>query len=184
MKSMTKPSNFAAIEKTTGKTWEEWVKYLEGIGAKDLPHKDIANHVRNKLKTTQENAGWWAQSITVAYEQHIGRRKPGQRNDGTYEVSATKTRPGNMDDAIKVWLFLVHGKKEFSGVAITKAPTISQTDKRRHWSCGLADGSRVHADVSEKSPGKVLLAITHEKLDSQKATEKWRGYWKSLLAKA
>jgi hypothetical protein len=182
MKRMTKPSNFAAIEKTTGKTWEEWVKYLEGIGAKDLPHKDIANHVRNKLKATQENAGWWAQSITVAYEQYIGRRKPGQRSDGTYEVSVTKTRPGTMEDAMKVWLFLIQGKDEFSGIAITIPPTISQTDKRLHWVCGLADGSRVRADTSESS-GKVRLAITHGKLTDQKAMEKWRAYWKTLLAK-
>lgn len=179
---MVKASNIAAIEQATNKTWKEWVKYLESINAKDLPHKEIANHVRQKL-TSHESGGWWAQSITVAYEQHIGRRKPGQRNDGTFEVSITKSRQGVIEDALNVWLFLVNGKDEFSGIAITKPPAIKQTPKRRHWSCGLADGSRIHAHVSERSPGKVILAITHEKLADQEAMGKWRIYWKTFLAR-
>lgn len=101
----------------------------------------------------------------------------------TFQVSVTKTRPGVIDDAMKVWLILVHGKQEFSNQAITKPPTMTQTDKKRHWTCTLADGSHIEADVSEKS-GKVALVITHKKLATQSAAETWRKFWKSFLEKA
>ncbi len=112
---MTKSSNIDAIEQKTSTSWEGWLDYLKSIDAENLPHKDIADHVRSKLASSLENAGWWAQSITVAYEQHIGRRNPGQRSDGSYEATASKTINGSMDDAMNAWLNLISGKKDFNG---------------------------------------------------------------------
>lgn len=178
---MTKPANIPAIEETTKITWSEWLKYLDGIKAKDLSHKEIANQVYEKLKGTVANASWWAQSVAVAYEQHIGRRKPGQRNDGTYEVSVAKTMTGSMDEAMQAWLKYFDNRTEFEGAAITKPPATSQTDKRSHWGCGLEDGSRVNVDVSPKTNNKVLLSITHIKLSSQAQKDKWQAYWKTEL---
>lgn len=149
---MTKPSNISAIEKTTKQSWSEWLTYLEAIGAKDLTHKEIAQKVYDKL-----GDGWWAQSVTVAYEQHIGRRQPGQRNDGGYEISVSKTLTGNMDAALQEWLHLVAGKTEFSNVAISGEPKTSETEKWRHWRCTLSDGSRVNAAVYQKTPEKPIL---------------------------
>ena len=179
---MTKAANIESIEKATGRAWAEWLAYMESIKADKLSHKEIAGHVREELKGELENGGWWAQGVTVAYEQHIGRRNPGQRSDGTYEVSATKTLGGSMDEGMEAWLGLVKGRKDFAGIAITKAPTSTQTDKRRHWACGLQDGTRVNADVSLRSSGTAMIAVTHSKLDSQNAAETWRAYWKSQLA--
>lgn len=178
---MTKSSNIAAIEETTKTAWTEWVTFLDSIGAKDLPHKEIAERVYAKLEGMGEQGGWWAQAVTVAYEQHIGRRQPGQRSDGTFEVSISKILPGSMDDAMKVWLKAVAGKTEFDKVKIAKAPTTTQTDKRRHWACNLADGSRLNADVYPKTADKVTLSIVHAKLTTAAAAERWRTYWKSFI---
>ncbi len=93
---MTRAANIPAIEKSTNIAWTEWLLFLESIGAKNLSHKEIAQHVHNKLKASHENSGWWAQGITVAYEQHIGRRKPGQTNDGFFQVAVSKTLAGTI----------------------------------------------------------------------------------------
>lgn len=179
---MTKPVNIAAIEEETQRPWSEWLSYLESINAKDLPHKEIAERVYERLEAEGGNGGWWAQSITVAYEQHIGRRQPGQRSDGSYEVSVSKVMNGSMDDAMRAWQTAVKGKTEFSKVTISRPPTTTQTDKRRHWACSLADGTRVNADVYPKIAEKVSLSIVHTKLQSAADADRWRTYWKSVLA--
>lgn len=179
---MTKPVNIPAIEEVTKTTWTEWVTFLDGIGAKGLPHKDIAERVYTKLESMGEQGGWWAQAVTVAYEQHIGRRQPGQRSDGSFEVSVSKVVSGSLDDAMKIWQKVVAGKTEFNKVKIVGEPTTTQTDKRRHWACNLADGTRLNADAYPKSPGKVSLVIVHTKLNDAKASETWRTYWKELIS--
>jgi hypothetical protein len=175
---MTKPMNIAAIEKATGKSWEEWLAFFKDIGAKELNHHEIS------LKVFETGTpGWWAQSVTVAYEQHIGRRVPGQRSDGKYEVSVTKTLSGTLDDAFAWWLAKVAEVKEFSGVLLAGEPQASKTDKWRHWRVSLSDGSKVIVSASQKAPGKALLAVTSQKLASNEDAEHWRAYWKKFLVK-
>ena len=180
---MTKTANIESIEKTTGKPWKEWVAYLENINANELPHKEIAQHVHQQLQGIVENAGWWAQGITVAYEQHTGRRLPGQRSDGTFEVAASKTVNATMDETIDKWLTLVKNKHEFDTVQVAQPPTTSRADKSRHWSCNLSDGTRINADTYPKSAEKTVFTITHIRLDSPESAAKWRAYWKTTLEK-
>ena len=173
----TKPISTEAIEKGTGRSWDEWLVWLDGLGARDLPHKEIARRVREEGGAT----GWWAQSVTVAWEQHIGRRVPGQDHQGDYHVSVTKTFSGTMDEAIAAWGRLVDGMRAFNGMPIEKGPRTSATEKWRRWGVTLADGSRVTASANEKVPGKASLAISHERLTSQKDIERWRAVWKVFL---
>jgi hypothetical protein len=174
---MTKPMNIEAIEKATGKSWDEWLAFFKDIKAKELAHHEIAEKV---FETGTPD--WWAQNVTVAYEQHIGRRAPGQRRDGTYEVSVTKTISGTMDDAFKWWLVKVAEVKEFSGVLFAGEPKTSNTDKWRHWRVNLSDGSKVIVSTSQKTSDKALLAVTSQKLASAEDAERWRVYWKQFIA--
>ena len=166
-----------AIEKGTGKSWDDWLGFFESINAAKLTHKEIAQ----KAYDRGDVPGWWAQMVTVAYEQHIGRRVPGQDCDGQFAASISKTINGTMDDALKQWQDLVKGKKDFSDVTISDGPKVSQTDKWRYWRAGLADGSRLNVNIYQKSPGKAGLGIDHEKLESDQQAEHWRAYWKQLL---
>lgn len=176
---MTKAANIEAIEKATGKTWAQWLTFLEGLNARKLSHTEIAQKVSEKGGVS----GWWAQSITVAYEQHIKRRKPGQRSNGKYQVTVSKTVDGSMDEALKKWLAVTKEHTQFSEVPITKTPTTSKSDKFRYWHCGLSDGSRLSMSIYEKAGGKAVIGLGHENLGSIEQTERWRAYWKSLLNK-
>lgn len=175
-KGMTQATNTEPIEKGTGKPWSEWLTYLESVGAANLSHKEIAQKVYE-----HGSPGWWAQYITVAYEQHIGRRIPGQDHTGSFAVSVNKTMDGSMDEVMGRWVDFTGDRPEFSGIPVTRQGALSQSEKWRYWRCGLADGSRVLVSVSQKAPGKALFTVTSEKLESMEQLEHWRAYWKEFL---
>ncbi|BAU31645.1 hypothetical protein [Microcella alkaliphila] len=52
----------------TGRRSADWYGMLDAAGARDWPHKQIAGH----LVAAHGVDGWWAQSITVGYEQAAG----------------------------------------------------------------------------------------------------------------
>ncbi len=166
-----------AVERATGKPLSSWISFLDARHAADLPHKDIAILLSND----GDVPGWWAQMLTVAYEQHIGRRVPGQDCTGEFSVSVSKTLSGSMDDALAWWIDLVDGRDEFSDIAITRGPDISETEKWRYWRIGLGDGSRVNVNIHQKDAGKASLGIQHEKVESQEQIEHWRAFWKAFL---
>lgn len=169
--------NIQALENGTGKPWAEIEEYLAGIGADQLTHKEIAQRLNDDDVATE----WWAQSVTVAYEQQIGRRQPGQDCNGEYSVSVSKTLPGTMDNVLQMWLELVDGAESFSGIDISRGPEVNSTQKWRYWRCGLTDGSRVNVNIYQKSEGKASLGIQHERLESTVQIEHWRAFWKDYI---
>ena len=73
---MATNSRIGPVERATNRTWDEWLRFMDGIGARDLDHKAIALEVYEELEGTVDQLGWWTQAVTVAYEQYIGRRIP------------------------------------------------------------------------------------------------------------
>ncbi len=76
-----------ALAAATGKTWAEWFALLDSEGATGWTHAVIARW----LDAHYPLGGWWAQGVTVGYEQARGIRAPGQRQDGSFAASVTKT---------------------------------------------------------------------------------------------
>jgi hypothetical protein len=165
------------IEKATGAPWQMWYTRLEKMGARDLSHKDIAA----KLVSQYQVAGWWAQSLTVRYEQVIGRRKIGQNNKGEFSVGVSKTISATMNEAFHWWLTTVQSRTEFNGIEIISSST-TETEKWRHYRAALKDGSRVVVGIYAKTSAKAGLGLQHEKLTSSQSAEDWRAYWKALLS--
>ncbi|MDJ0350256.1 hypothetical protein [Cryobacterium sp. PH29-G1] len=179
---MTKPQNVGPYEKVTQRAWSEWVALIDEMGGRELAHPDIVPLVQDVIAQLElKSHGWWAQGITIAYEQHIGRRIPGQQGDGTFAASASKTIPGSMDAAIASWMALVDGRTSFNGFEMTDDPTTSATAKWRYWRCGLEDGSRVNVTVNEATPGKCRVAVQHSQLVSPEAAADSKAYWKAQL---
>lgn len=179
---MTKEAKFDTIASSTDMSWKEWRDFLDGVGAKDKSHADIAKEAYEKMSAGQASRNWWAQTIAVAYEQHIGRRKPGQSSDGTYQMSVSKTLPGSMDAVLRSWKEKYDDRKEFDGVKLTGKPSSSKTEKRRRWGVRLDDGSRVDVDIDGKGSDKAVVSVSQTKLDSDDAVERWRSFWKKQLS--
>ena len=166
----------SAIERSTGVSWTGWLERLNQMGARDLSHKDITA----KLVADYQVAGWWAQSLTVRYEQVIGRRKPGQNNAGDFSVGVSKTLSGSVDDGLDWWLAKVQSRTDFNSIPIVTSST-TKTEKWRHYRAALKDGSRVVVGIYAKTPTKFGFGLQHEKLPSADASEAWRAYWKALI---
>lgn len=179
---MTKPSNIAGIEAATGRGWEQWVALLEASGARELTHRQIVAIVSSELNGAVDSADWWSQGITVAYEQHIGRRAPGQRNDGSYEVSVTKLIPGSKKNVFALWCEAYEHSTAFDGKPIENVRT-SVTPVRLYWRCDFADGSRLAVAVEQRTPTKALISATHTKLSSDNDKNNWQRFWHDKLGK-
>lgn len=179
---MTKPSNLSSIETATGRPWSSWTQWLDKAGAAELSHSDIAKLVQEALVGKTDSPDWWAQNVTVAYEQHIGRRQPGQRSDGTYELSVTRTVAGTKEDVIALWKEAYSEAKEFNGQPVSDVRD-SVTPIRCYWRCNLGDGTSLVIATEQKEPGKAMIAATHTKLSQATDKDQWRQYWKELISK-
>ena len=162
----------AAVEKRTGKNWQQRFTILDRAGAKKESHKEIAEYLYDRLNVP----GWWSQMITVTYEQSRGLREKHQKTDG-YAVSASKTFDvpigvlyGHWSDAKlrSKWL-----KEKFE---------IRKETKNRSMRITWADG-RTGVDVYfyTKGRSKSQVSIQHGKLADSKQVEVRRARWKKAL---
>lgn len=175
---MTRAMHLDGVEDATGRTWDEWRTVLDGWGAGSMSHPQIAR----RLQDDEGIAHWWAQTLTVAYEQHIGRRVPGQASDGTFRVSASRTVAGDLDDVFARWLKVVSDLDHRTDAEISREQATSAKETYRYWRVGFADGSRVSLSASQAGPGKVAIGLGHERLPDPADADRWRPFWRSLLA--
>lgn len=174
---MVKPIDTQSIARSTGRPWEEWLSWLERKSAKSMPHAQIARIVMEEGNVD----GWWAQSITVAYEQAIGRRKPGQLADGSFNASVSRVVPGDPARLHAEWMAASSKLRAVAGADVDGGPTGSITPKRRYWRASFSDGSRVTMAFEKKAPGKTLVSVEHSKLASARHIEDVKEAWRELL---
>ena len=178
---MAKNPRIEPIERATNRSWDEWLSFMDGAGAKDLSHKDIALKAYDELDGTMDQAGWWAQSVAVAYEHHIGRRVPSQRSDGTFQLSVSRSTALGVEGLMERW-------SEFASVDATVQellagpPRISGTDRRMTWRSKAADGSSVVVTSESKKNGTASIVATQMGLSTTEANDAARRVWVDVLA--
>ena len=179
------PRTAAAIYAATGISWTDWVAWLDASDARGMSHPEIAALAQARMSAGTdvdvENAGWWAQSVTVAYEQQIGRRVPGQRQDGTFYVSASRTVPLEPGTAMAVWQAHRGESDSLGGFVPAEPARTSSTPKRLYWRVAFTDGSTLQV-AFEPRPSGSQLTVTHEGLPSIEAREETRRLWRVVLA--
>ena len=174
---MVKAIATQTIEKGTGRPWADWRSFLDQIGADKLSHAEIAE----RLWDHNVPSSWWAQMITVAYEQEIGRRVPGQAASGRYNTSVSRTVVGEPDVLRARWLELTAGHIEYAGVPQRQPPATADVPKRLYWRVKLADGSSVTVSFEQQRPGKTLVGLGHDGCPSGDAAAKRKAFWSGLL---
>lgn len=145
---------------------------LEASGARDWPHPRIAHW----LQETTELTGWWAQGIAIGYEQSIGRRVPGQRADGTFEVSVTRRVAFDQGSALDALI-------EAATAGLDRVPSTSNRAARTitaRWN--LDGGERVIAAVSGPVDGVVVLTLTHGGMPTSNDIPAARARLKAVLS--
>jgi hypothetical protein len=163
----------ASIKAKTGCTWERWVRALDYHGAKEMAHRDIVSLVNKKYKID----GWWSQSVTVGYERIKGLRARGQRRDGSYE--ATKSRTFNVPVAtlFDAWADEKVRRRWLDG-ATAKVRTATAPKSMR---LGWADGSIIAVGFLTKGKSKSSVAVQHDKLPDRETANRLKQYWSDRL---
>jgi len=172
---MIKPIDIESIENKFGEPWGYWMDYMESIGAKDLSHTEIAKKIDSKI-----NDSWWAQTITVAYEQQSGRRKPGQRADGTYEASTTKMSDKDPQDLIKKWSSYAANNPELKN-KLASDPEVSKTPKRHSWKAELKNSNRAFVAFEKMKSGKTQISVMEQRIKTENELEASKKFWKKAL---
>jgi hypothetical protein len=163
----------ATIKAKTGCTWERWVHALDHHGADQMTHREIATLVNTKYKIP----GWWAQSVTVGYERIKGLRARGQRRDGSYE--ATKSRTFNVPVAVlfDAWADARTRRRWLDGAKVNVRTATSPKSMRLDWN----DRSIIAVGFAAKGKAKSSVAVQHEKLPNRDTAERLKQYWSDRL---
>jgi hypothetical protein len=163
----------AAVRARTGRTWSQWVRVLDAIGATQMPHSGIARHVNESYRV----GSWWAQSVTVGYERIRGLRQRGQRREGWYEATKSKTFPvgvGRLYDAFASEQTRSHW---LPGVALT----IRSANENRSLRITWPDGTRVEFSFVAKGE-RSQVSVQHIRLVSKEDAEERKCYWAERLS--
>ncbi|NRD27027.1 hypothetical protein [Frigoribacterium sp. VKM Ac-2836] len=80
----------ARLGSGTGRSAAEWFTLLDAAGATRLSHEQIARLLVDEFEVVP----WWAEGITVRYEQERGVEPPGRQPDGSYAVTVGRSLRG------------------------------------------------------------------------------------------
>lgn len=162
-----------AMQRGSGRPIREWLEILDAWGASERKHPEIARW----LVAEHGIGGWWAQSVTVAYERARGMRsmrpQPGDMSvtvNRTIKASAERISDAFTDASLRArWL--------------PDAPITVRTAKRGK-SARFDWGdppSRIAYNLTAKGDGKAQISLGHEKLPDADAAERVKAMWRERL---
>ena len=155
-----------AVQKATGRTWTQWVRVLDDVGASSKPHREIVHEV-----SSRGTPSWWSQMVTVGYERTRGLRDKGQRRGGGYEAGKSRT-------------FNLPVKKLFAAFrkSLPRTAEVKGATPNKRLRIAWDDGTVVEALFTAKGETKSTVAVTHQKLPDKAAVEKMKSFWGERLA--
>jgi hypothetical protein len=174
-KKITEKLSGEVLNAATGKDWNGWFALLDAWAATGHSHSEIARH----LVEEHTVPGWYAQSITVAYEQERGMREVGQSSEGEWQASANKTVNASAadvtdafvdEDVRRRWL------PEGDFTLRTQRPAKSLT---ADWNGGA---SRISVYLTAQDEKKTRISLGHTRLPDAEAVATYKVFWKERLA--
>lgn len=163
----------ASIKAKTGCNWERWVKSLDHHGADKMSHREIASMVSKTWKVDD----WWSQTVTVGYERIKGLRARGQRRDGSYEASKSRTFDVPVTTLFDAWADK-SVRDRWLDVTDVKVRTATSPKSIR---LGLADGRILVVGFIPKGKSKSSVAVTEAKLPDKETADRLKQYWTDQL---
>ena len=165
----------AAVQRATGKSWDEWFALLDGWQGKTHNHTEIARHVHE----TYGIDGWWAQSVTVGYERARGMRALHERPDG-FSMNASKTFPVPVERLFAA--FVEHDERERWLEAVELRPRTSQPPRSARFDV-LPGETRLAVTFVTKGPRKAAAQLQQDRLANAEDVARWKALWREELAR-
>ena len=161
-----------AFAAATGRSRAEWFALLDAQSAAGWPHRDIAAW----LTGVHGVDAWWAQGITVGFEQARGTRVPGQRQDGLFEASVSRTLRADPED---VWALVADPDRRTlwldAPVQVTGETPLASV----RWT--MPDGTRVVGRLVPVRPGATRFTAQHQRLPDGAAAAASKAFWAERL---
>lgn len=158
-----------ALTRATDRSWTHWIRLLDAEQAHQWPHREIAAW----LVANHEISTWWAQSVTVGYERVRGLRALGQRRDGQWEVSRSRTFPWSSERVFRALHDDARRRAWLGDVAVLVRAARPPRSLRLTW----PDGTSVEMYLTEKGPIKTQLTVQHTRLASAEDRIARREWW-------
>ncbi|MFI6783434.1 hypothetical protein [Micromonospora sp. NPDC050276] len=163
------------IRDRTGRGWAEWFALLDAASAAERTHTQIARH----LVTEHEVPGWWAQTITVGYEQARGLRAPGQRRGGGFEASASRTVTVPARRLFEAFADEATRTRWLPDVEVRVRTATAPRSFRADWAGGP---TRIVVGIDAVGESKARVSVVHEKLAGAEQAAELKAYWRDRLA--
>ncbi|QKW06362.1 hypothetical protein HUT18_08070 [Streptomyces sp. NA04227] len=166
-----------ALRTGTGRGWTDWFAVLDDWDATERSHVEIARHLRERHGV----GGWYAQTVTVGYEQERGLRAVGQGRDGSWSASVSKTIEASAARVIeafadagirRAWL------PEDGFTVRTHRPATSVTADFADVFGGV---SRIDVRLTVVNADKTRLGVGHTKLPDAAAVATYKEFWRERL---
>lgn len=179
--AVIKPIDYAAIggmsdaklKEKTGCTWERWVYALDRRGASEMSHGEIARLISEKYKVD----GWWSQMVTVGYERIKCLRARGQRRDGSYEASKSRTFDVPVTKLFNAWAKAPVRSRWLDGANVKVRTATAPRSMRLDW----PDGGIIAVWFEPKGKSKSVVALAHTRLPDKPTADRLKRYWADRL---
>lgn len=159
----------AALAGRTGRTWARWVRALDRVQAYTWSHGEIVEHLGEEYGLT----GWWSQCVTVGYERIKGLRALGQRRDGSFEASKSRTFGVPL-----VRLYRAFHDSRARARWLPDVPLVIRTATRgKSMRVTWPDRTSVAIGFASRGAGKSQVALLHGKLPDRAAAARMKRYW-------
>lgn len=169
------PQPDEAVRQNTGHGWHAWIGRLDDWGADQRTHAEIARW----LVEDHGVPGWWAQGITVGYERVRGLRVIGQRRDGTFYATASKTIRVGAWDLVHAIADAALRPRWLPGGGLTVTRVTPGKSLSATWE---TDGSKVVVTVTSPAAGKSVAGIEHSGLPHADASAEMKAFWRERLS--
>jgi hypothetical protein len=170
-----RPYSDEVLRANTGRTWDEWFALLDRWGAAQRPHPEIATWLNQEHGV----GGWWAQGVTVAYEQARGLRAPGQRRGGLFEVSASKTAAVPVDRLYAAFTDPALRERWLPGVSLEVRTATPGRSVRADWDDG---STRLVVNFTARGDAKSQVALVHERIPDAETAAGLKAFWRERVA--
>ena len=160
-----------AVKKATGKTWAQWCAALDKKKATELSHKEIASLLHEKHALS----AWWAQMVSVGYEQERGMRVTHQQPEG-FEISKSKTLPISTMKAFEAW-----NDKKARDTWLGEKIIIRKATPGKSMRVTWPDNTMVDVNFYDKGKDKCQVSVQHTRLADAAAAETMKKYWAGKL---
>jgi hypothetical protein len=170
-----RPYSDEVVRANTGRAWDEWFALLDRWGAAGRPHPEIARWLNEEHGVP----GWWAQGVTVAYEQARGLRAPRQRRGGQFEVNASRTVAVPVERLYEAFADPTLRERWLPGAAVEVRTARPARSIRANWDDG---STRLVIAFTARGEAKSQVALVHERVPDAGTADRLKAFWRERMA--